>query len=219
MLAKINYRITSPWFLIKFNLIWFNFSYFTSLQALENGHHLNEENRISVRYTLQKMYNIFESFHLAVVWVGLFWQEQVSSSPTKGFETPDSKLRRPPIDRQHVCIKRTGTFFFFILLCHRRNSCLSDLSPLQGFASGGCWCPNRLCHERCGLQPREACCSLHHLQMSSSVEIFWSWKNQCLWSSHSDVWFSHRGTQLLPDFLINSSMGTVFCTGQIWERN
>lgn len=82
------------------------------MQALENGHHLNEENRISVRYTLQKMYNIFESFHLAVVWVGLFWQEQVSSSPTKGFETPDSKLRRPPIDRQHVCIKRTGTFFF-----------------------------------------------------------------------------------------------------------
>lgn len=43
-------------------------------KALENGHHLNEVNRIS---------------------------EQASTSPAKGFETPDSKFRRPPIDRQH----------------------------------------------------------------------------------------------------------------------
>ncbi|KAI5680025.1 hypothetical protein M9H77_01252 [Catharanthus roseus] len=43
-------------------------------KIVENGHHLNEENKIT---------------------------EPASVSPAKGFETPDSKLRRPPIDRQH----------------------------------------------------------------------------------------------------------------------
>lgn len=43
-------------------------------KVLENGHHLNEENRTN---------------------------DHSSLSPTKNFDTPDSKLRRPPIDRQH----------------------------------------------------------------------------------------------------------------------
>ncbi|KAL3531162.1 hypothetical protein ACH5RR_010484 [Cinchona calisaya] len=43
-------------------------------KILENGHHVNEENRTN---------------------------DQSSLSPTKNIDTPDSKLRRPPIDRQH----------------------------------------------------------------------------------------------------------------------
>lgn len=82
--------------------------------------------------------------------------------------------------------------------------CLSSLVyPLFGwreiccfFRKGGCRCPYQLCHKECWIQPGEACSGIYHLQMSSSLEILWSRKNQCLWSSRSNDWFCYKGTKM-----------------------
>ena len=50
-----------------------------------------------------------------------------------------------------------------------------------------------MCITELGILRGETSCSLCHIQMSSSLEVIWSWKDNCFWSYHSDNSFFHWG--------------------------